>query len=51
VYGVNRMSVRHVVAEGRPIVEDGRCTLVDEDTEMDFARGQAERLWARLRDS
>jgi len=48
VYGLNRSHVESVVSDGRWIVRDRRCTLVDETTILEEARQQAERLWDRL---
>ena len=51
VYGLTRSDVEHVVSAGRVIVEGRRCTLIDEDEALGFAREQALRLWARLSES
>jgi cytosine/adenosine deaminase-related metal-dependent hydrolase len=48
VYGLNRSHIETVISDGRVIVRDGRCTLVDEDTIYANAREQATRLWNRL---
>ncbi|MDE2293025.1 MAG: amidohydrolase family protein [Elusimicrobia bacterium] len=48
VFGVSRADVRHVVAQGRLVVKDRRTLTLDEERAMDYARGQAERLWRRL---
>jgi cytosine/adenosine deaminase-related metal-dependent hydrolase len=48
VYGLNRSHIETVISDGRVIVRDGRCTLVDEDTIYANAREQATRLWDRL---
>ncbi len=48
VYGLNRSHVESVLSDGRWIVRDRRCTLVDEATILEEARLQARRLWERL---
>ena len=48
VYGLGRAHVEHVISDGRLIVEDRRCTLIDESEALGFAREQAQRLWMRL---
>ena len=50
VYGLFRSHVEHVVSMGRVIVESGRCTLIDENEALAFAREQAQRLWDRLKE-
>lgn len=50
VYGLFRSHVEHVVSMGRVIVENRRCTLIDEDEALAFAREQAQRLWDRLKE-
>lgn len=48
VYALNRSHVHTVISDGRVIVEDGRCTLVDEDEILARAREEATRLWRAL---
>ncbi len=50
LYGLTGAHVRHVIAGGRPVVVDRRCTRIDEHEARAFAREQAARLWARLED-
>jgi 5-methylthioadenosine/S-adenosylhomocysteine deaminase len=42
--------VRHVLVDGRLVVEDGRATLVDEEAVMREAQAAAEALWIRARE-
>ena len=48
VYGLDRSHVDTVISDGRVIVQNGRCTLVDEAAILAEARQQAQRLWDRL---
>ena len=48
MYGLNRSHVRMVVSDGRVIVRDGACTLIDEAAALSEAREQAKRLWEML---
>ncbi len=48
VYGLSRADVRHVIRQGRLLVEDRVVTTVDEEEVLAHARAQARRLWARL---
>jgi len=48
VYGLTRDHVSSVISDGRVIVRDGRCTRIDEDEALAFAREQARRLWQKL---
>jgi cytosine/adenosine deaminase-related metal-dependent hydrolase len=48
MYGLNRSHVETVISNGRIIVRDRRCVLVDEDALLAEARHQAQRLWDRL---
>ena len=48
VYGLDARHVRHVVSQGRLIVENRRVTTVDEDEVLAQARGMARRLWDKM---
>ncbi len=48
VYGLDARHVRHVVAQGRLIVEDGRITTVDEEEVLAHARRMARKLWDKM---
>lgn len=48
MYGVSRAHVESVIAQGRLVLDRGRCTLVDEDALLDGCREQAQRLWEKL---
>ncbi len=41
-------NVRHVVVEGRVVVENGRCTTLDEEAILRECRTQAQELWEAL---
>ena len=47
-YGLNRSHVETVISDGRVVVRDGQCSMVDEHGVMVDAREQAVRLWDRL---
>jgi len=49
VYGLDSTHIRHVIAQGRLIVEDRKVTTVDENEILAYAREQARRLWERLK--
>ena len=49
VYGLDSNHVRHVIAQGRLVVEDRKVLTVDEDEILAYAREQGERLWDKLR--
>ena len=48
MYGLNRSHIETVISDGRDIVRDGVCTLVDEQAIFSDAKQQAQRLWDRL---
>lgn len=48
VYGSGQWQVRHVLAQGRVVVQDGRVLTLDEAAVRAEARRQALRLWAKL---
>ncbi len=48
VYALNRSHIDTVISNGRVIVRDRRCTLVDEAEIAAHAREQAARLWSKL---
>ncbi len=48
VYGLDSAHVRHVIAQGKLIVEDWKVTTVDEGEILAYAREQGKRLWERL---
>ena len=48
MYGLNRGHVETVISDGRVVVRDGRCTLVDEQSIYRDACIQAQRLWDKL---
>jgi putative selenium metabolism protein SsnA len=48
IYALGARHVRDVIVAGRPVLRDGRSTLVDEDARFAEARVQATRLWQRL---
>ncbi len=48
VYALGQSHVRHVVAQGRVVVRDGRVLTLDEAAVRAEARRQAQRLWQRL---
>jgi len=47
-YGLNRSHVETVISDGRVVVRDRRCIMVDEHEVMADARRQSVRLWDRL---
>ncbi len=48
VYGLDARHVRHVVAQGRLVVADGRVTTVDEEAVLAHAREMARKLWGKM---
>lgn len=48
MYGLNRSHVSKVISDGRVIVDDGRCVLIDESDVLGSTREQAARLWKKL---
>jgi cytosine/adenosine deaminase-related metal-dependent hydrolase len=48
MYGLTRSHVETVISDGRVVVRDGACTLIDEDAVLGEAREQARRLWEQL---
>lgn len=48
LYGLGSRHVESVISRGRLIVSRGRMTSVDEESVLEKARAQAERLWRRL---
>ena len=44
VYSAGRSDVRHVIVDGRVVVEDGECRTLDVDT----VRRKADEAWARI---
>jgi len=49
LFGSPSWKVRHVIAGGNLIVEDGRIVTVDEEKILRDARIQAQRLWDRMK--
>ncbi len=48
MYGLNRSHIETVISDGRVIVQNRRCTLLDEDSVLAEAQHQAKRLWDKL---
>ncbi|CAM2059793.1 Amidohydrolase [Desulfovibrionales bacterium] len=51
VYGLEAGHVQTVIAQGRVIVEEGRLATEDEEDILLYAKEQARRLWAKLRET
>ena len=49
VFGLESKHVKHVISQGKPVVENGKIITVDEDKILAGAKVQAERLWAKMR--
>jgi cytosine/adenosine deaminase-related metal-dependent hydrolase len=48
LFGIESRHVKHVISQGRLIVEDGRVLTVDERAIHEASRVQAKRLWERM---
>lgn len=48
IYGMNCGHIRHVISQGRLIVQDRRVVTVDEDNILREARSLAQRLWRNI---
>ncbi|HSV87805.1 MAG TPA: amidohydrolase family protein, partial [Bacteroidales bacterium] len=48
IFGLRSQNVKHVVANGRLVVENGAIQTVDEKAILAFTREQAARLWKKL---
>jgi cytosine/adenosine deaminase-related metal-dependent hydrolase len=49
VFGLESKHVKHVISQGKVVVENGEIITVDEDKILAGAKVQAERLWAKMR--
>lgn len=49
VFGLESKHVKHVISQGKLVVENGKILTVDEDKILANAKIQAERLWAKMR--
>jgi cytosine/adenosine deaminase-related metal-dependent hydrolase len=49
VFGLESKHVKHVISQGKLVVETGKIITVDEDKILAGAKIQAERLWAKMR--
>lgn len=49
VFGIESKHVKHVISQGKLVVENGKITTVDEEKILSGAKIQAERLWTKMR--
>ncbi len=49
VFGLESKHVKHVISQGKLVVENGKILTVDEDKILASAKVQAEKLWAKMR--
>jgi len=49
VFGIESKHVKHVISQGKLVVENGKILTVNEDKIIASAKVQAERLWAKMR--
>jgi len=49
VFGLESKHVKHVISQGKLVVENGKIITVDEDKILASVKVQAERLWAKMR--
>lgn len=49
VFGLESRHVKHVISQGKLVVENGKITTVDEEKILSGAKIQAERLWTKMR--
>ncbi len=49
LFGIESRQVKHVISQGKLIVEKGNVLTVDEQSILKEARVQAERLWQKMR--
>jgi len=48
VFGLESKHVKHVISQGKLVVENGKILTVDEDKILAGAKVQAQRLWAKM---
>lgn len=48
IYGMNSAHIRHVISQGRLIIQDGRVITVDEENILREARSLAQKLWKKI---
>ncbi len=49
VYNANGSDVTHILIDGRVVVEDGRCTMIDEPEALAACQRAANVVWERAR--
>ncbi len=49
VFGLESKHVKHVISQGKLVVENGKITTADEEKILAGAKIQAERLWSKMR--